>query len=72
MKDLEEKHVCAKLSDIGKNFTETFQMLKQAYREDCLSRTPCYEWYKRFKFGSTSTEDDSETGRPSTAMDGDS
>jgi len=28
-----------------KTFTETFQMLQQAYGEDCLSRTKCHEWY---------------------------
>jgi len=24
-------------------------MLNQAYEEDCMSRTQCYEWFKRFK-----------------------
>jgi len=29
---------------LGKNFTETFKLLDQAYGEDCMSRTQCYEW----------------------------
>ena len=42
------------LFEIGrKTFTETFQMLQQAYGEDCLSRTQCHGWYQRFKSGRT-------------------
>jgi len=46
-------------------------MLQQAFGEDCLSRTQCHEWYRRFKSGRTSVEDDPKTGRPSTSMDDD-
>jgi hypothetical protein len=46
-------------------------MLKQAYGEDCLSRTQCYEWYQRFKSGKTSIEDDPKTGQPATSTDSD-
>jgi hypothetical protein len=60
MKELEEKRalvcVCVCVSvgvkfccNLGKNFTETFQLLNQAFGEDCVSRTQCYEWNKRFK-----------------------
>ena len=41
-------------------------MLQQAYGEDCLSRTQCYEWYQRFKSGRTSI-DDPKSGRPSSS-----
>ena len=52
MKDLEEQSVCVIFClKLGKSFMETFQMLQQAYGEDCLSRTQCYEWYQRFKSG---------------------
>ena len=54
-----------------KTFTEIFQLLRQAYGEDCLSRAQCHEWYRRFKSGRTSIEDDSKSGRPSTSMDDD-
>jgi len=42
-------------------------MLRQAYGEDCLSRTQCYEWYQRFRSGRTSIEDDPKSGRPSSS-----
>ena len=54
-----------------KTFTEAFQMLHQAYGEDCLSRTQYHEWYQRFKSCRTSIEDDPKSGRPSTSMDDD-
>ena len=46
-------------------------MLQQTYGEDCLSRTPCQEWYQRFISGRTYIEDDPKSGRPSTSMDDD-
>jgi len=46
-------------------------MLQQAYGEECLSRTPCHEWYHRFESSRTSIEDDPKSGRPSTSMDDD-
>jgi hypothetical protein len=64
MKDLEEQRVCVKLA---KTYNETSQMLKQTYGEDCVSRTQCYEWYQRFKSGTTSTEDNPKIGWPSTS-----
>ena len=68
MKDLEEQRVFVKFCfKLGKTFTETFQMLQQAYGEDRLSRTQCYEWYQRFKSGRTSIEDDPKSGRPSSS-----
>ena len=54
-----------------KTFTEAFQMLQQAYGEDCLSRTQYHEWYQSFKSARTSIEDNPKSGRPSTSMDDD-
>ena len=59
------------LFQIGKTFMETFQMLQQAYREDCMSRSPCHEWYQCFESGRTSIENDPKSGRPSTSMNDD-
>jgi hypothetical protein len=36
---------CVKSKKIA---TETSEMLKNAYDEECLSRTSVSEWYKRF------------------------
>jgi hypothetical protein len=72
MRDLEEQRVCVKFCfKLGKIFTETFQMLQQAYGEDCLSRTQCYEWYQHFKSGRTPIEDDPKSGRPSSSTGND-
>jgi hypothetical protein len=71
-RDLEEQRVCVKFSfKFGKTFTETFQMLKHAYGEDCLSRSQCHEWYQGFKLDRISIEDDPKCARPSTSMDDD-
>jgi hypothetical protein len=32
-----------------KTATEMFEILKNAYSEECLSRTSVFEWHKRFK-----------------------
>ena len=46
-------------------------MLQKGYGEDCLSRMQCHEWYRRFKSGRTSIEDDPKSERTSTSMDDD-
>ena len=72
MEDLKEQRICVKFCfNLGKTFTEDFQMLQQAYGEDCLNRTQSHEWYQRFKSGRKSIEDDPKSGRPSTSMDDD-
>jgi len=50
MKELEEQCVCVCeiLLHTWKNFTEVFLLLNQAYREDCMSQTQYFEWFKRF------------------------
>jgi hypothetical protein len=56
---------CAKL---GKSVTETLNMLWQAYGDEAMSHTQCFEWHRRFKGGRTSLEDGERTGRPSTSV----
>ena len=52
IKELEKQRVYVTFCcELGKNFIETFQLLNQAYGEDCMSLTLCYEWFKRFKEG---------------------
>jgi hypothetical protein len=57
---------CVKL---GKTFTETHEMLKQVYGDQCMGRTQCYEWFKRFKDSRQSTDNDPRPGRPETSTD---
>jgi len=64
--------VCVKCCcKLGKNFTDTFQLLNQAHGEDCTSRTQCYEWFKHFKDGRMSVGEDPKPGRLSTSTDDD-
>ncbi|KAJ8962829.1 hypothetical protein NQ318_001229, partial [Aromia moschata] len=53
------------LVKLGKTFTEDYAMLKEVYRHACLSRTHVFEWFKRFKEGRETTEDDPRPERPS-------
>ena len=54
-----EQQICVKFCvKIGKSVTETFEMLKIAFREEAMGRTQTYEWWKRFKEGRTSVDDD--------------
>ena len=42
-------------------------MLQQAYGDEAMSRTRCFDWHSRFKNGRTSLDDDERSGRPSTS-----
>jgi hypothetical protein len=42
---------------LNKTVTETFEMLKSAYGEECLSRTSVFGWHKRLKEGQESLQD---------------
>jgi len=46
------------LVKLKKSATETFQLLTEAYGEDCMSRARVFEWYKRFSEGRESLKDD--------------
>ncbi|KAJ8944432.1 hypothetical protein NQ318_002129 [Aromia moschata] len=39
------------LVKLGKTFTEAYAMLKEVYRNECLSHTQVFEWFQRFKEG---------------------
>jgi len=68
----EEQRVCVKFCvKLNKTFSETFLMLQAAFGEECLSRSCCHQWFKRFKDGRTSTDDDARSGRPSTSINDD-
>jgi len=48
---------------LGKTALKTFTMLKEVYRDElCKSRTQVYEWFKMFKEGRETTEDDPHSG----------
>jgi hypothetical protein len=45
---------------------ETHKMLKEALGDNTLGLTQTYEWFKRFKNGWMSVDDDERSRRPST------
>ncbi|GFS88083.1 protein GVQW3 [Trichonephila clavipes] len=52
---------------LEKNATETYNLLKEVYGSEFLSRAQVFEWFKRFKDGRQDVEDDSRPGRLSTS-----
>ncbi|KAJ4427673.1 hypothetical protein ANN_25322 [Periplaneta americana] len=52
---------------LGKTATETHGMLVQVYGEEAVSRKCVYEWFKRFRDGKETIEDEPRSGRPSTS-----
>ena len=52
------------LVKLKKSMMETFQLLTEAYGEDCMSRACMFEWHKRFSEGRESLKDDDRPGRP--------
>ena len=68
MAEVDEHRVCIKLCvRWGKTGSETFEMLKQAFGDSCMSRSRTFEWFARFKNGRTLTANDDRSGLPSTA-----
>ena len=55
---------CVKLGETG---IETFNKLKQAYREHALSRSQVFKWYKAFSEGRESIKYEPRSGRLSTS-----
>jgi len=51
---------------LGKSGTETYDLLKKVYGDECPSRTQVFEWFKRFKEGREEIGDDQGPGRPIT------
>jgi len=67
MAEDDELGMCIKLSvRLGKMGSETFEMLKQAFGDLCMSRSQTFEWFEHFKNGTTSSANDDRSGRPST------
>jgi len=55
---------CVKL---GKSATESYDLLKKVYGDECLSRNQVFEWFKGFKEGIEEIRDDQRPSRPSTS-----
>ncbi|EGI61741.1 FLJ37770-like protein [Acromyrmex echinatior] len=53
---------------LGKTFTETHNLMKQVYGDNCVAHASVYEWYTRFKNGREDINDDAHTGRPKSTI----
>jgi len=49
---------------LGKTAAEIVELMRQVYRDNCLSRAQIFRWYARFKSGVGSIEDEARPGRP--------
>ena len=69
MSEEQEQSMCIKFCvKLGRNGAETFEMLRTAFGEQCLSRDRIFEWHKRFEEGRDSVDDDDpRSGRPKTS-----
>jgi hypothetical protein len=58
MGDFHEQHACVKFCfKLGNTFLDTFEILKQAFGDEAMSRTQTHEWYNCFKEGQILFED---------------
>jgi len=59
MADVQEQRICIKFCfKLNKTAAETHRMLKEAFGEQALNQARTFEWFKRFKDGRESVEDD--------------
>jgi hypothetical protein len=67
MTDVKEQRICFIFCfKLGKTAAETQKMLKETFGDNALGLTQTYVWFKRFKNGRMSVDDDERSGRPST------
>jgi hypothetical protein len=63
MADVKEQRICIKFCfKLNKTAAETHRILKEAFGEQALSQARTFEWFKRFKDGRESVEDDKHSG----------
>jgi truncated hemoglobin YjbI len=64
MADFKEQRICIKCCfKFKKTAAETHRMLKKAFGDNAMSQSKTFLWYKRFKDGRTSVDDDERSGR---------
>ena len=60
---LEEQYAIKFCFKLGKNATETYEMLPTAFRPSCMNQASVFEGHKRFKEGRESVKDNERYGR---------
>ncbi|GFX14265.1 protein GVQW3 [Trichonephila clavipes] len=66
-RSLEQRYAIKFCVRLRKNATETFQMLQEAIKDDCISRSQSGKWDKALKEGREEVADEPRSGRPTTA-----
>jgi hypothetical protein len=70
MADIHKQRINIKFCfKLGKTFTETYEMMKTIYGDQCMSHTRCYDRFKRFKDGQQSTHDEPHLRQPTMSCD---
>jgi hypothetical protein len=68
MADFKEQRICIKFCfKLKETAAETHRMLKEAFGDNAMSQSKTCLWYKRFKDGRKSVDDDERSGPPSTS-----
>ncbi len=64
-----EQRTCIKFC-FHKNIsaTKAFEILQNAFKDNCLSKTIVFDWCRMFKDSRESVVDDPPSGRPSTSI----
>jgi hypothetical protein len=66
MADDKKQGICIKFCfKLNKTAAETCRMLKEAFGEQALSQARTFEWFKCFKGGRESVDDNKHSARPS-------
>ncbi|GFW22262.1 protein GVQW3 [Trichonephila clavipes] len=65
-RSLEQRYAIKFCVKLRKNETETFQMLQEAFKDDCILRSQSRKWHKAFKEGREEIADEPRSGRPTT------
>ena len=60
---VEERYTIKFCFKVGKNDTDTYEMLQTAFRPSCINRASVFEWNKRFKEARESVRDDERCQR---------
>ncbi|XP_014483093.1 PREDICTED: putative uncharacterized protein FLJ37770 [Dinoponera quadriceps] len=66
-KTLKQRYAIQFCVKLKKTPLETFEMLQEAFGDDCLSRSQSNRWHKMFQDGREEVADEARAGRPSTS-----
>ena len=62
--DFKNQRICIKFN-LKKTAAETHRMLQEIFGDNAVSQSKTFLWYKCFKDGRKSVDDDESSGRPS-------